>query len=136
VPLLVDLFCREQGASPSALPRDLVDAWRTAPWPGNVRELRNAVVRALALGELGTIEPGATTKAAVDASPGRAFEALLDALLPYEEARPRVLELFQRVYIDRVLATAQGNVQRAAALSGLALRYFQLLRARHRDPRA
>jgi transcriptional regulator with GAF, ATPase, and Fis domain len=133
VPLLVEHFCREFGISPSTLSRELLDRWRGAPWPGNVRELRNAVARTIALGELAQapthIEKQAST---ADASPGRAFEELLEQLLPYDDARPRALEIFQRAYIDRVMQAANGSVQRGAEISGLALRYFQLLRARHR----
>jgi DNA-binding NtrC family response regulator len=39
---------------------------------------------------------------------------------------------FERRYVERVLARHGGNVVRAAEASGVARRYFQILRARHR----
>jgi two-component system, NtrC family, response regulator HydG len=50
--------------------------------------------------------------------------------LPLTRARQRVVEEFERRYVERVLAQHGGNVRNAAAASGIARRYFQLLRAR------
>ena len=46
------------------------------------------------------------------------------------KARQRILDAFERAYVERVLAQHGGNVVRAAAASGIARRYFQLIRAR------
>jgi hypothetical protein len=50
--------------------------------------------------------------------------------LPYPKARRVVLESFVRRYVARALAASGGNVAAAAAASGIARRYFQLLRDR------
>jgi hypothetical protein len=50
--------------------------------------------------------------------------------LPFPQARQRVLDAFERAYIERVLTQHGGSVARAAAASGIARRYFQLIRAR------
>jgi DNA-binding NtrC family response regulator len=50
--------------------------------------------------------------------------------LPFSTARQRAIEEFERVYITRVLAEHGGNVMRAAAASGIARRYFHILKAR------
>ena len=107
------------------------------PWPGNVRELRNAVARRIALGELdppsGT--PSGAFKTSVDA-PVRAgrgeaeLESILAMNLPFSKARRLVLESFVRRYVARALAQSGGDVAAAAAASGIARRYFQLLRER------
>ena len=47
--------------------------------------------------------------------------------LPLARARQQVVEAFERKYIQRVLDQHGGNVTKAAAASGLARRYFQIL---------
>jgi DNA-binding NtrC family response regulator len=130
IPLLVEHFCRELGVDTSALGRSRVDAWIAHPWPGNVRELRNAIARWAALGEL----DAAPAPVASPVSGAGALDQLLERLLPYDEARQRAIEIFQRLYVASMMQATNGNVQRAATMAGVALRYFQLLRARHRDP--
>jgi hypothetical protein len=45
-------------------------------------------------------------------------------------ARQRVIEDFERAYVEDVLAKHGGNVVRAASASGIARRYFYILKAR------
>ncbi len=110
-------------------------------WPGNVRELRNAVARRIALGELddeggvgaGT-KPEATAHRSASKSAGEGatfLDAILALNLPMPLARQKMTEEFERRYMAHILARYGGNVAQAAAASGLARRYFQLLRARH-----
>jgi DNA-binding NtrC family response regulator len=47
-------------------------------------------------------------------------------------ARDRLVDEFERRYVERILAKHGGNVARAAAASGIARRYFQIIRARSR----
>jgi hypothetical protein len=56
--------------------------------------------------------------------------AVLEDDLPFPTARDRVVKEFERRYVERVLARHGGNVTRAARASGVAHRYFQLIRAR------
>ncbi len=49
--------------------------------------------------------------------------------LPLPLARLRVIEAFEARYIAAVLATYDGNVALAAKASGIARRYFQILRS-------
>jgi hypothetical protein len=58
------------------------------------------------------------------------LDSVLALDLPLPRARERVCDEFQRRYVERVLARHGGNVTRAAAASGIAHRYFQILRAR------
>ena len=41
-----------------------------------------------------------------------------------------MIEEFERRYVEAALARCDGNVTRAASRSGIALRYFQILKAR------
>ena len=50
--------------------------------------------------------------------------------LPLAVARQKLVEAFERRYVERVLKLHDGHVARAAAASGVARRYFQLLKAR------
>ncbi len=126
---LVDRFCREAGAAPSVIPAALLGEWNQAEWPGNVRELRNAVARELALGDLQrAIIVDEETAGAASAAPAMS----VDVTVPFVEARQRVVDAFQREYLERILEAHGGSVQRAAEAAGIADRYFRLLRARVR----
>jgi DNA-binding NtrC family response regulator len=121
--ILVRELTRQVGAPADAIPASVIARWERHPWPGNVRELRNAVVKFLALGE--TLLP-------TEVDSEQTLEDVLAAKLPFAAARQRALAVFQRRYIEGVLAEHEGNVSRAAAASGMARRYFQILRARAR----
>ena len=103
----------------------LLARWEDYRWPGNVRELRNAVARHLALGEL-------AVQAQERRAPARGGRDRSGAGedLPLSEARDRVIEEFERRYVERVLARSKGVVTEAARASGVARRHFQRLRAR------
>jgi transcriptional regulator with GAF, ATPase, and Fis domain len=126
-------------------PTDFLPRLEAYDYPGNVRELYNAVARRVALGDLAQIETARAASAPVTAgdTPGAGVpppppslrgdvtESVLALDLPLVRARERVVEDFERRYVQRILAQHGGNVTNAAAASGIARRYFQLLRARH-----
>jgi two-component system response regulator HydG len=121
-------FWRELGGGDSPIPYAVLQAFESHSWPGNVRELRNAVARRLALGELtrderGLIEGGGT-------GDGDAIERVLGQHLPFPRARETLVREFERRYVERVLEEHGGNVSKAARASGIARRYFTLIRAR------
>ena len=60
------------------------------------------------------------------------LSTVLAETLPFTEARHRVVAEFERRYVDDLLARHNGNVTHAARASGIAHRYFQLVRARSR----
>jgi len=98
---------RVRGFSPEA-----VDVIRRYAWPGNVRELRNAVERALVIGEEGTI--GAldlpdTVRGAAPVQPMDESVVRLPARLDWLESRA----------IQAALRATDGNQRRAAALLGI-----------------
>ncbi|HEY1957780.1 MAG TPA: sigma 54-interacting transcriptional regulator [Polyangiaceae bacterium] len=128
VAFLTNHFWRELGGGDAA-PYEVVRRFERHPWPGNVRELRNAVARQLALGD-GPLEapPAAAVPKTADS-----LEALLAMNLPYPRARQLAQAEFERRYLERVLAAHNGNVARAAAASGIARRYFNVILARRRN---
>ncbi|NVB77065.1 MAG: sigma 54-dependent Fis family transcriptional regulator [Kofleriaceae bacterium] len=122
---LVDHFARELGASGPAetvFGAEVLARWQKHPWPGNVRELRNAVEAALVVGpnaHLATGEPAATAR---DAS---------EPLGPYKDARAAVVGDFERAYLSRLLAEANGNVSQAARIAKMDRSHLIDLLRRH-----
>ena len=134
VAVLAQHFWKELGGGARALPYEVLQRCEASQWPGNVRELYNEIARRLALGDL---EDSARARRTTDAPPGSEREAEPDFLasvlaldLPLARSRERLLEEFHRRYVERVVAQHGGNIRRAAAASGIAHRYFQILRAR------
>jgi transcriptional regulator with GAF, ATPase, and Fis domain len=122
------------------LPASLVARLEDYAWPGNVRELYNVIARYVAMGDVELASPGRTTDESTSASapPPSQEEVIAKTLaldLPLARARQLVVEEFERRYIDRILERYDGNVVRAAAASGIARRYFQILRARRKPAR-
>jgi two-component system response regulator HydG len=107
------------------MPPGLVERLEDYAWPGNVRELQNAIARHVAVGELPSLDAAGPASDARDV-----VETVLAKDLPLPRARAEVVEELERRYVARVLERHGGNVSKAAAASGLALRYFQLLKAK------
>jgi DNA-binding NtrC family response regulator len=125
VAVLARHFWRSIAGDARPVPPGLLERLEDYPWPGNVRELQNAIARHVAVGELPAVEAAPQV-----ASGGDAIERVLAKDLPLPRARAEIVEAFERRYVERVLERHGGNVSRAAAASGIALRYFQLLRAK------
>ena len=137
VALLTEYLWKQLGGKDGAIPADAIRRFEDYPWPGNVRELHNAVARLLALGEVAigdvsSLERSLGEPDVTQAASGDVIERILEADLPLSRARDCVIKEFERRYIERVYHRFGSNVARAASASGVARRYFQLLRARHR----
>ena len=126
VPMLVRHFWWSLRGPGDPTP-ELVTRLSQQPFPGNVRELANAVTRAIALGD--AADPALAPDTAPKETPAL-FQHVLAQNLPLPRAREKIVDAFERAYVAHVVAAHGGNVSRAAAASGLALRYFQVLRAR------
>jgi two-component system response regulator HydG len=136
VTVLARHMWRQLGGDPAVLPSPLLARWETEQWPGNVRELRNAVARYFTLGDLGNLDEAARREAidrafTHDALPADdVIDRLLTVGLPFPRARDELLAEFERRYVERLLHEHGGDPAKAAAASGIGLRYFQKLRAR------
>jgi transcriptional regulator with GAF, ATPase, and Fis domain len=143
VPLLARHFWARLGDG-APMPVRLLRELGEYSWPGNVRELENTIARKIMLGDAllpeqladegtGGHEPGARSLAS-SASPGPedVIATILRENLPLPVAKERVIAELERRYVAHLLAQHEGNATRAAAASGIARRYFNLLRARHR----
>ncbi|MEM9692666.1 MAG: sigma 54-interacting transcriptional regulator [Myxococcota bacterium] len=96
-------------------------------WPGNVRELRNVLQRALALADgeprfdelvldvgAGAVQP---------ATFGLPYPGVAQPM-PFKEAKRRVLEDFERAYLEALLRRFDGNHTRAAAAAEMSRKHL------------
>jgi two-component system response regulator HydG len=116
------------GGAPETFPFELLEQRATYAWPGNVSELETVLAQRLAGAP--RPHPSAPDREPHAARPVDAIDATLALDLPLVSARERVVQEFERRYLERALIKHGGNVLRAAAASGVARRYFQLLRAK------
>jgi two-component system response regulator HydG len=141
VPLLVRQFVQEMGGE-LTLASEIMARFADYSWPGNIRELRNLVARYVALGADADPPSALRGSSSINAfssatsSGAAAGDAWLDSLvardIPFPIARRRTVEEFERRYVAAILERHGGNVSQAAKASGLALRYFRLVRARQK----
>jgi two-component system response regulator HydG len=133
VTYLAQRFARETFGSEDALPGDVLARWDRLDWPGNVRQLRNAVMKYVTLGEFKVAESFTAAESPpppLPSAPGDSLDSILRQDLPLPLAKQRLIAEFTQRYVARVLEQHGGNVMRAAAASGIARRYFQILKSR------
>lgn len=114
VPLLIDhfntRFSRAYGRKPKTITPEALEILSNYAWPGNVRELRNTIERIVIMLSKNKIGP-ADLPAFGSEEPAAAsfrFPSFKDAT-----------DAYQREFIQRKLAEADGNVTRAAELMGV-----------------
>ncbi len=143
IPALAQHFAAQLGAS---LAPALCTALQSRPWPGNVRELRNMVERAVMLSEhrhvtsldddLGPARPPSSPHetqtgelpAALALSLGGASP---DAGVPFQDAKQKAVDDFERAYLLRLFEDAAYNLSEAARRSGVDRRYLRELFKKH-----
>jgi DNA-binding NtrC family response regulator len=140
LPLLIDHFLTElrkrgdvparvAGFAPSAL-----DALRQYDWPGNVRELRNVVERAAAFVEGDRIQVE-DLPADLQARLGHSEPSGLPAFTQFDpdenlkDAKERMVALFEREYLVKLLERHNMNISRVARDAGIDRRHvYRLLK--------
>jgi DNA-binding NtrC family response regulator len=116
IPALVRRFAAELGVH--SIDDEVIAELTNRPWPGNVRELKNAVRAYLAVGSV------APAMAASSPVLDEALRESIDLSRPYSELKERVLERFQSLYLELLLARTGGNQSEAARVSGLDRSYL------------
>ncbi len=93
-------------------------------WPGNVRELEHAIERAVLLCVGGCIEAGDLDLP----------DDMRDCAEPtsFKAAKSRVVEQFERMYVERMLSRSAGNITIAAEAAAKNRRSFWQLMRKHR----
>jgi DNA-binding NtrC family response regulator len=115
IPLLVEHFLKGAGVQApmsSLFPAATLDTLRLHRWPGNVRELRNVVEAFIATGEAPALDaPSAPPPALGPSAP--------EPQGTYRDVRKRMLDQFERRFLEELLARSQGNVSQAARMADM-----------------
>jgi DNA-binding NtrC family response regulator len=127
IPLLVNHFtrmaCAELEIAPKRFSTRALEACMNRDWPGNVRELQNAVRRAVMFCPDALVRPEdldllRQPSRSQRPSNGDDIPEKGD-IEPYKDAKERLLHRFTLKYVSDLLEKTNGNVTRAAELSGL-----------------
>ena len=131
IPSLVDVLLTRLGAGAelrqALAARDVQARLARAAWPGNVRELRNYLERCLVydqplpVGDHDADQPAAAAPA-VPSEGGR---------LPFSEARAVAMQVFERHYLEELMAEHGEKMSEAAARAGIGRVYLYKLLVRH-----
>jgi DNA-binding NtrC family response regulator len=95
---------------------EALDALARHDWPGNVRELRSAIEQAVILATDGTIRPRDLPEAV---RLGGSDAGHASAKARFREAKRKVVESFEKGYLEGLLERHQGNVTAAAVHAGM-----------------
>ncbi|MBA3502947.1 MAG: sigma 54-dependent Fis family transcriptional regulator [Deltaproteobacteria bacterium] len=116
IPMLVEHFLRQLtatiGNKDPRLPDDFVARAQRHAWPGNVRELRNAVERSCLLPnhpQLGFEAPPKKEGAFGD----------VDIDVPFKVAKQKLVDEFDRRYLESLLEAHDNNISAAARAAGI-----------------
>ena len=105
------------GLSPQAVKRLLAH-----DWPGNVRELKHVIERAVLLTQGPSIQADDLQLRGIDATSGGGGES-------FHDAKTRIVDAFERGYLERLLAAHGGNITQAAEVAQKNRRaLFELIR--------
>jgi len=114
VRFLIDKFNRDFNKQVTGIQEAAAEALKRHPWPGNVRELRNAVERAMILGQ-GPMLTAKDFAFSLEAPEGRARSGHLLEL----PAEGLDIEALERDLVRQALERSGGNQSRAAQLLGM-----------------
>ena len=121
--------------------REALDALMSHSWPGNVRELMNVVERAsffadgsfIDVGDLPEIVTGRRKRAPRLKPDDETARNTLDAgsLKNFHDAKEEWLRIFERDYIQKLLARNNWNISRAAREAGVDRKHLRNLLKKH-----
>jgi len=90
------------------LSHDAVVKLSAYSWPGNVRELENVIRQAVIMTEGTTVQASELNISAPDAEPPYPWKE------PFNTAKARMIEAFERDYLRQLLTACGGNISQAA----------------------
>jgi len=128
IPLLVQHFIRQfRPSRPLTVGPEALDRLQRHLWIGNARELRNVIERACALSRGGQL----VIDDVLEESPSGGFATAPDIDLPFKDAKAKVVEGFERSYIDALLKRHAGNLSGAARAAEIDRKYLRELLRKH-----
>jgi two-component system nitrogen regulation response regulator GlnG len=138
IPLLANHFlfvaASNRGVEVPMLSEDAVNALVEAAWPGNVRQLHNLMERVISM------HPGASLIRADDlglppvTARSRKYHAPSSgtrSLVPFKDAKDRLLDSWEGHYLEDLLVVADGNLTDAAKRAGIARAHLHRLMRKH-----
>lgn len=129
----IDLYCRRYDIPRKILDGQSLRRLRNYRWPGNVRELENLIHREI----MRSTSPILHLVPESDL-PSVASEHLGDQALSegrgFAEAKAKAISDFEKDYLIRLMAKAEGNVTRAARIAGKERRSLGKLLKKHGIP--
>jgi DNA-binding NtrC family response regulator len=122
IPLLAYHFlhkhARRAGRDIRRIGVEALRSLRERPWPGNVRELEAAIEHAVAMTRGTALLPSDLPGEGGEKEGARGARGELGEV-PYAEAKERVIEAFDRAYVEDLLERAGGNLSEAARIAGM-----------------
>ncbi len=124
IPVIVEAFTGS--GTWESLPQEVRDRFLSHRWAGNVRELRNALER---VRHLSAIPGGPPAGAFLTPSPVPvgSENVAVDYGLPFKEAKEKLLSVFEKEYLQRLLKKANNNIALAARTADLDRKYLYAL---------
>jgi transcriptional regulator with PAS, ATPase and Fis domain len=129
IPALAQHLYAKVSGKNDALPSSFVASLSSRAWPGNVRELRNAIERAVTLGQITDAEPATGHVSGATVLPA-GLASVVPLHLPLKDARLAWTNEFESIYVRAMLEKTSFNVTRAAELAGVSRRFLQRMMAR------
>jgi DNA-binding NtrC family response regulator len=125
VTLLLQHFVETYARSPGLQVRPAdIDRLARFPWPGNVRQLRNVIEHACAISHGPELDLQEFLTSAFAPPPGIGD---IDLDKPFKEAKARVVEEFERVYLKALLERHGGNLSAASRSADLDRKHLREL---------
>ena len=129
IPALAQHLHAKMTGNGEPLPASFVESLAARAWPGNVRELRNAIERAVTLGQV-TDDARVAGQAPVTSILPPGLASIIPLHLPLKDARLAWTSEFESIYVRAMLEKTSFNVTRAAELAGVSRRFLQRMVAR------
>lgn len=131
IPLLAERFLAKYGAESgkqlSGITREAIQKLLAYNWPGNVRELEHAIERAIFLAEGPLVRECDIHLQSLAGSSDSSFQ----------EMKARMIDQFEKSYINGLLLAHQGNITKAAQAARKNRRaFFELMRKHNIDGRS
>ena len=127
--LLVQHFVESYAKPPGLVARPAdIERLSRLPWPGNVRQMRNVIEHACAVSHGDELDLDEFLASALAPAPALGAIALD---MPFKEAKARVVEEFERVYLKALLEHHAGNLSAASRSADLDRKHLRELLRKH-----
>jgi DNA-binding NtrC family response regulator len=127
----VESVCAMNGLPVAQIAPATVSLLERYAWPGNVRELRETMERALTLATRGVLQPDHLPETLRESVGGGGDESAASAPRRFRDAKRRVVDSFEKSYLEELLAWHRGNVTAAAEQAGMLRSALQRLLRKH-----